>query len=410
VTLATEFLKLQVVATDDVREARTVPAGDVGRIEYNPNRPRERRRYSVAHEIAHTLFPDYAKRVRHRGSHHSKRPGSDDWQLEALCNIAAAEILMPVGTLPLMDRAAFSVDALASLRPKYDVSMEAVVIRAVHIADFPCAAFAAAHLDEHASPGRYRIEYCIPSPSWKSSIRPQLILPERSIVAECTAIGYMAKADETWHGQRVHVECVGIPPSPWSIFPRVAGLVVPVSRDTNVADEGGRIRVLVGNALAPAGHGPKVLVHVVNDGTPNWGGNGFAAAVRKQWPEVQKDFQQWGSSRAELRLGNVRFFETTPHLTVASIVAQRGYGEATGVRRLRYSALESCLEKVADYAASHGATVHMPRIGSGQGGASWAVVQELIAGSLSARGLSVTVYDLRGTTPPAQSSLNFVDA
>jgi hypothetical protein len=31
VTLATEYLKLQVVATDDVREARTVPAGDVGR-------------------------------------------------------------------------------------------------------------------------------------------------------------------------------------------------------------------------------------------------------------------------------------------------------------------------------------------------------------------------------------------
>ena len=83
-------------------------SGDAGRIEYNPNRPRERRRYSVAHEIAHTLFPDCAKRVRHRGSHHGKRPGSDDWQLEALCNIAAAEILMPVvGTLPFMDRSAF---------------------------------------------------------------------------------------------------------------------------------------------------------------------------------------------------------------------------------------------------------------------------------------------------------------
>jgi O-acetyl-ADP-ribose deacetylase (regulator of RNase III) len=409
VTLATEYLKLQVVATDEVREARTVSAGDVGRIEYNPNRPRERRRYSVAHEIAHTLFPDYAKRVRHRGSHHGKRPGSDDWQLEALCNIAAAEILMPVGTLPLMDRSAFSVDALAGLRPKYDVSMEAVIIRAVRIADFPCAAFAAAHLDEGPHPGRYRIEYSIASPSWKS-VRPQLILPERSIVAECTAIGHMAKADETWYGQRVHVECVGIPPSPWSIFPRVAGLVIPVAAEADVDDEGGRIRVLVGNALAPAGHGPKILVHVVNDGTPNWGGNGFAAAVRKQWPEVQRDFQEWGSSRSELRLGNVRFFQRTPHLTVGSMVAQRGYGDTTGVRRLRYSALESCLEKVANYAVEHEATVHMPRIGSGQGGAPWAVVQELIAGSLSARGIPVTVYDLRGAPPPPQSSLDFLDA
>jgi O-acetyl-ADP-ribose deacetylase (regulator of RNase III) len=278
------------------------------------------------------------------------------------------------------------------------------------MADIPCAAFAAAHLDESDNPGRYRIEYSIPSLSWKSPIRPQMVLAERSIVAECTAIGHMAKADETWNGQRVHVECVGIPPAPWSIFPRVAGLVMPVSADADVADEGARIRVVVGNALAPTGHGSKVLVHVVNDGTPNWGGNGFAAALRKQWPDVQKDFQQWGLSRTDLRLGNVRFFERTPHLTVASMVAQRGYGEATGVRRLRYSALESCLEKVAAYATDHGATVHMPRIGSGQGGASWAVVQELISGSLSARGIPVTVYDLRGAPLPSQSSLGFVDA
>src|SRR6185295_9799537 len=158
-----------------------------------------------------------------------------------------------------------------------------------------------------------------------------------TIVAECTAIGYMAKADETWNGQRVHVECVGIPPSPWSIFPRVAGFTMPMFSDADTADQAPRIRFLVGNALAPSGHGAKVLVHVVNDGTPNWGGNGFAAALRRQWPDVQKDFQQWGASRADLRLGNVRFFQKNANLTVASIVAQRGYGDVTGVRRLRYS-------------------------------------------------------------------------
>ena len=82
ITLATEHLKLKVVATDEVREARTVPDGSVGRIEYNPNRPRERRRYSIAHEIAHTLFPDYAKRVRHRGSNHPGHSEADDWNLK----------------------------------------------------------------------------------------------------------------------------------------------------------------------------------------------------------------------------------------------------------------------------------------------------------------------------------------
>src|SRR3954453_24032509 len=99
---------------------------------------------------------------------------------------------------------------------------------------------------------------------------------------------------------------------------------MPQSVGDNAAEEGVRIRVLVGNALAPTGHGPKVLAHVVNDGTPNWGGIGFAAAVRKKWPDVQKDFQEWAPMRTELRSGNVRFFERTPHLPMARMVAQRG--------------------------------------------------------------------------------------
>src|SRR5207253_142360 len=119
---------LRVLSTDDVLDARTVSAGTTTTIEYNPNRPRERRRYSIAHEIAHTIFPDYAERVRHRGSHHDA-VNKDDWQLEMLCNIAAAEFLMPVGTLPSMDRSSLKIDRLVALRPKYDVSMEAVLIR-----------------------------------------------------------------------------------------------------------------------------------------------------------------------------------------------------------------------------------------------------------------------------------------
>src|SRR5450756_2519558 len=67
VALAAKYLGLKVVATDEVADARTVPTPTGPRIEFNPNRPRERRRYSVAHEIAHTLFPDHAERVRNRG-------------------------------------------------------------------------------------------------------------------------------------------------------------------------------------------------------------------------------------------------------------------------------------------------------------------------------------------------------
>lgn len=64
-------------------------------IEYNPNRHISRLRFSIAHEIAHTFFPNFTEKTQFRGKSYYS---SDDWQIESLCNIAAAEILMPIGT------------------------------------------------------------------------------------------------------------------------------------------------------------------------------------------------------------------------------------------------------------------------------------------------------------------------
>jgi hypothetical protein len=61
---------------------------------------------------------------------------------------------------------------------------------------------------------------------------------------------------------------------------------------------------------------------------------------------------------------------------------------------LRYAALESALTAVAEHAKLVNASVHLPRIGCGQAGGSWVVVQELIATSLGAANAPVTVYDL----------------
>src|SRR5687768_8534187 len=47
-----DLLNLEVVPTETVRDARTVPVGKGRvRIEFNPTRPRGRMRYSLAHEI-----------------------------------------------------------------------------------------------------------------------------------------------------------------------------------------------------------------------------------------------------------------------------------------------------------------------------------------------------------------------
>jgi hypothetical protein len=403
IALATDFLKLSVSATDGVLEARTVPTGASARIEYNPNRPRERRRYSVAHEIAHTLFPDYGDRIRHRGLHGEAR-GSDDWQLEMLCNIAAAEFLMPIGSLPVMDRQSLAIDALLKIRPRFDVSMEAVLIRAVRMSATACAVFTASRIEKGAGEGAYRLDYVIPSRDWSPSLRSGALLPAQSCIRECTAIGFTAKGVERWRHDRLNIECVGVPPYPGSSYPRVAGVALPIA---TAADESPGITFLVGDALRPRGEGRKIVAHVVNDATPNWGGHGFATALRKARPEAQKDFQLWGSSRGALKLGNVRIFAIEPQLSIASLVAQRGYGSASGVRRLRYAALEQSLDQVATYALSQGASVHMPRLGSGQGGAAWPIVQEIVSKTLSSKGVAVYVYDLPYAAPPPQSALSF---
>ncbi len=158
-----ELLKLNVDARQDVVDARTVatPGGRL-RIEFNPTRARARVRYSLAHEIAHTFFDDCAARVRHRGPHGESE--ADGWQLEALCNIAAAELLMPLGSLRRLSE--FDLDTLLKIRTDFDVSTEAAFIRVVELTDAPCAMICASAPDG----GAYRVDYFIASNTWEGSL------------------------------------------------------------------------------------------------------------------------------------------------------------------------------------------------------------------------------------------------
>jgi O-acetyl-ADP-ribose deacetylase (regulator of RNase III) len=164
---------------------------------------------------------------------------------------------------------------------------------------------------------------------------------------------------------------------------------------------------VIGDATQPRGTGFRLLVHIVNDKTPNWGA-GFAAAVKNKWPLAQEDFQHWAhSGQNRLKLGNVHFSKLETNLAICHMVSQRGYGQSSKPR-IRYDALADCLESAGDYALSHNATVHMPRIGTGQAGGSWNIVEELIKEVLCRRDIEVNVYDLRNAKlkiQPAQQQL-----
>src|SRR5258706_3300429 len=89
-----ELLGIKVIPRADIADARTVDGGDgKALIEFNPQMPASRIRFSIAHELAHTFFPDCLERARYRARRMTWH--DDDWQLELLCNVGAAEILMP---------------------------------------------------------------------------------------------------------------------------------------------------------------------------------------------------------------------------------------------------------------------------------------------------------------------------
>jgi hypothetical protein len=382
---------IEVIGRESIRDARTV-ADDTGRlkIEVNPNRPKPRLRYSVAHELAHTLFPDCAKHVRNRAAYHELT--GDEWQLEALCNIGAAEFLMPAGSFPELRKEDLAIGRFLDLRLIYGVSMEAVLIRTVRLSEEPVAMFCASRVETGTHQGAYRLDYMIGSSLWSASLRRGAFLPANTIVSDCTAIGSSAKGNETWEDDQVHVECAGVPPYPGSTWPRVVGIIKEADGASHVEVPG--ITYVTGDALSPVADGPAIVAHVVNDATPNWGGRGFALVVRERLPGVQEDFRQWARLHRPLfRLGESRLCKFSATRWIESMICQEGYGPSA-TPRLRYGPLQACLNRLADHALANGATVHMPRIGAGQAGGSWEIIEELIGQEVCSRGVLVNVYDL----------------
>ena len=330
------MLQIRVVASHRVRDARIVAVNDQGfRIEYNPRRPRSRIRYSIAHEIAHTLFPDCSDQVRNRS--HPEESDGESWELESLCNLAAAEFLMPVGSFSVLREGKLGIEQMLHLRRKFAVSMEAILLRTARLSDTGCMAFVASRVDSDLRSRRFRVDYCVPSAGWNASIPwSGMLLKESTRVAECTKIGYTAKGRERWDGwdEDHSLECVGLPPHPKSVFPRVAGIVR--SLDQGKPEE--KITYVRGDATRPRTR-PALIVQVVNDATPNWGGNGFAVAVRQRWSHVQTSFRRFANER-RLRLGSIHVTKAEPEVWIASMVAQKGYRPSVRPK-IRYSALRS---------------------------------------------------------------------
>lgn len=384
-----ELLGIPTIPREDVLDARIMSGGSSRlQIEFNPNRPRGRVRFSIAHELAHALFPDCVESIRNRGRIDAAR--RDNWELELLCNVAAAEFLMPVGN-EIDPGASVTIDSILRLQREFDVSTEAIAIRLAKVTLAPCTVIAVRPVIDTEHARVYRLDYDVPSRTSTIELPKGLGL-HSTVFSQCTAVGYTAKGSTRDIGGfgELYLECVGIPPYPGESYPRIIGIAQQRNAKPIQVESLSSVR---GNALQPRGTGPAIIAQVVNDKTPNWG-FGFARALRDRFPTVQRDFKVWAASKPSLfSLGNAHVAEVTDNLRVVSMIAQHGYGESSRPR-IRYAALRDCLKQLKNMAEDVGATVHMPRIGTGYAGGNWSYIAELIDEELVRHAVGVTIYTL----------------
>jgi len=318
----------------------------------------------------------------------------EEWPLEMLCNIGAAELLMPIGSFQKeLAVGAMTIEKIRDLRSRFEVSTEAILLRAVKLADEPLAVFSASMANETLDKRRYALEYCVSSKSWAADLKSGQILPNKTAISKCTAVGYTNKGSEIWNEAtgELEVEAMGIPAYPQHRFPRVVGLIRPrLHREREYP----RISYLTRDATEPITEDLTIIAHVVNDKTANWGA-GFGRFVAKKWPHVQESFRKKASAPGGLRLGATFMSEVAPSLLVFHMVSQHGYGESLKPR-IRYEMLRRGLDQLAELAIARHASVQMPKVGAGEAGGSWPIIEEMIEETLCRRGIAVTVCELPG--------------
>jgi len=97
-----------------------------GQILFNPERPKGRINFSIAHEIAHTFFPNTLTGARFRSICSAESREANE--LEHLCDCAASEILMPVEEFQ-QAAGVFSLSVTGRLAEEFGSSFEATAFR-----------------------------------------------------------------------------------------------------------------------------------------------------------------------------------------------------------------------------------------------------------------------------------------
>ncbi len=155
------------------------------------------------------------------------------------------------------------------------------------------------------------------------------------------------------------------------------------------------IKYVKGDAVLPIGDDVKIVVHIVND--LGIFGAGFAKCVANTYPLVRDKYIEWARTGSNFGLRVSQLVQVNDYLYFVNLVGQRGVrgiNDKTSPAPIRYFAVKKGLRDVWLWAKDMEASVHMPRIGCGLGGATWSMVEPIIKEELIDNGISVIVYDL----------------
>lgn len=122
-------------------DAELGPDGSGGvTMRVNPDRPETRQRFSIAHEIGHTFFPNYATKPWCRPDARFRDRDNPDDYLEMLCDTAAAELLFPLQSFARDAASVAGGEHLVQLAATYGASREATLRRFAEMSQEPVVA------------------------------------------------------------------------------------------------------------------------------------------------------------------------------------------------------------------------------------------------------------------------------
>jgi hypothetical protein len=199
-------------------DARLIPEADGLAVEVNRTHTRGKQRFSIAHEVAHTLLPGYSGGTVDDDTTGAYAPANED---EALCDVGGATLLLdPRRLRNYATDADPSLTTLVMLANLFDASLQATAAQIAGLNIWPCAFVfweegyrKAEHplRDAPLLPGlesiggpqpKLRVRVCYPSANFPHFIAWNKSAPTTSVVVSCQqASGSLCAAEAFDFGQ-----------------------------------------------------------------------------------------------------------------------------------------------------------------------------------------------------------------